>query len=173
VVLYFVTKRVVERHPTEAVPVIEPTSPATRVLVLANQTVEGRELMEELRSIDRAGHAEYFVCVPANPIDTGTAMYEGAVYMWDATVQAAQDRLDRTLAVLRSENLEAHGELGSFKPLKALEDAVGHFGPDRLVICTLPEDRSAWLRFDIVDRVRETYRLPVTHVVVNPQPVPA
>jgi GABA permease len=143
------------------------------VLVLANETVEGRELLDELRSIDRAGRAEYFVCVPANPIDTGTAMYEGAVYMWDATVQAAQERLDRTLAVLRSENLDAHGELGSFKPLKALEDAVGKFKPDRLVICTLPEERSAWLRFDIVDRARESYRIPVTHVVVNPAAVPA
>jgi GABA permease len=173
VVLYFVTKRVTERHPTEAVPVPEPTSPASRVLVLANETVEGRELLNELRSIDRSGRAKYFVCVPANPIDTGTAMYEGAVYMWDATVQAAQERLDRTLTVLRSENLDADGELGSFKPLKALEDAVGQFKPDRLVICTLPEERSAWLRFDIVDRARETYRLPVTHVVVDPQTVPA
>jgi GABA permease len=173
VALYFVTKRVNERRPTEVAPVPEPTSPASRVLVLANETVEGRELLEELRSIDRAGRAEYFVCVPANPIDTGTAMYEGAVYMWDATVEAAQARLDRTLTVLRSENLNAHGELGSFKPLKALEDAIREFNPDRLVICTLPEDRSAWLRFDIVERARETFRIPVTHVVVDPATVPA
>jgi GABA permease len=173
VILYFVTKRVTERRVTEPEPVVEPTTPASRVLVLANETVEGRELLDELRSIDRAGRAEYFVCVPANPIDTGTAMYEGAVYMWDATVQAAQDRLDRTLTVLRSENLDAHGELGSFKPLKALEEAVSEFRPDRLVICTLPEERSAWLRFDIVDQARERYRIPVTHVVVDPATVPA
>jgi GABA permease len=173
VVLYFVTKRVNERRTTETTPVVEPTSPASRVLVLANETVEGHELLEELRSIDRAGRAKYFVCVPANPIDTGTAMYEGAVYMWEATVQAAQERLDRTLTLLRSENLDAEGELGSFKPLKALEDAVGQFKPDRMVICTLPEDRSAWLRFDIVERARESYRLPVTHVVVDPETVPA
>ena len=173
VALYFVTKRVIERTPVETPPSVEPTTPARRVLVLANQTVEGRELLDELRSIDRAGRAEYFVCVPANPIDTGTAMHEGAVYIWDATVQAAQERLDRTLTVLRSEGLSAQGELGSFKPLKALEDAVGQFKPDRLVICTLPEERSGWLRFDIVERARETYALPVTHVVVDPAAVPA
>jgi GABA permease len=173
VVLYFVTKRVNDRRTAEPVHVPEPTSPASRVLVLANETVEGSELLDELRSIDQAGRAKYFVCVPANPIDTGTAMYEGAVYMWEATVQAAQERLDRTLSVLRSENLDAEGELGSFKPLKALEDAAGKFKPDRLVICTLPEDRSAWLRFDIVERARETYRIPVTHVVVDPETVPA
>jgi GABA permease len=75
--------------------------------------------------------------------------------------------------VLHSEGLQAQGELGSFKPLKALEDAVGRFKPDRLVICTLPEERSGWLRFDIVERARETYALPVTHVVVDPATVPA
>jgi GABA permease len=173
VVLYFVTKRVIERTKVEPPEPVAPTRPASRVLVLANQTVEGRELLEELRSIDRAGRATYFVCVPANPIDTGTAMLEGAVYMWDATVQAAQERLDRTLAVLRSEGLDARGELGSFKPLKALEDAVAEFAPDRLVICTLPEERSGWLRFDIVERAQEAYALPVTHVVVDAVAVPA
>jgi GABA permease len=172
VVLYFVTQRIRERE-VLAPPIPEPTAAPARVLVLANETVEGRELLDELRSIDRAGRAEYFVCVPANPIDTGTAMYQGAVYMWDATVQAAQERLDRTLAVLASENLEATGELGDYKPLKALADAVERFRPDRLVICTLPEQQSAWLRFDIVDRAREAHGLPVTHVVVQPAAVPA
>jgi GABA permease len=173
VALYFVTKRIIERTGVEPPQAVEPTKPATRVLVLANQTVEGRELLDELRSIDRAGRAEYFVCVPANPIDTGTAMHEGAVYMWDLTVQAAQERLDRTLTLLRSEGLDAHGELGSYKPMSALEHAVAEFAPDRLVICTLPEEISGWLRFDIVERARETYALPVTHVVVNPAAVPA
>ena len=173
VALYFVTKRIIERTGVEPPQAVEPTKPATRVLVLANQTVEGRELLDELRSIDRAGRAEYFVCVPANPIDTGTAMHEGAVYMWDLTVEAAQERLDRTLTLLRSEGLDAHGELGSYKPMSALEHAVAEFAPDRLVICTLPEEISGWLRFDIVERARETYALPVTHVVVNPAAVPA
>ena len=39
-----------------------------------------------------------------------------------------------------------------------------------LVICTHPEDRSAWLRYDVVDRARETYDIPVTHVVVESVP---
>ena len=108
-VLYFATKRVIERTGVEAPQPVEPTSPASRVLVLANETVEGSELLDELHSIDRAGSAEYFVCVPANPIDTGAAMHEGAVYMWDATVQAAQARLDRTLTALRSEGSTQKG----------------------------------------------------------------
>ncbi len=171
VVLYFMTKRFTDRQRVN-VPVVEATAPTRRVLVMANETVEGHELIEELKSIEGAGHAEYFVCVPANPIDTGTAMYEGAVYMWEATTQAAQKRLDRTLAVLHKNNLTATGELGSYKPLKALEDTAAKFGPDRLVICTLPEDSSAWLRFDLIDRIREKFKLPLTHVIVQPQPQP-
>jgi GABA permease len=171
VLLYALVVRLSARRAAEVPAPVTPTAPASRVLVLANETVEGRELLEELRSIDRAGKAEYFVCVPANPIDVGTAMYEGAVYMWDATVEAARARLDRTLTLLRSENLAADGALGSFKPLQALADAAAEFHPDRLVICTLPVERSAWLRFDIVDRARETFKLPVTHVVVNPDAV--
>ena len=127
------------------------------MLVLANETVEGDELIQELHRIDASGKAEYLICVPANPIDTGQAMHAGAVYLWDKTTEAAQARLDRTLEVLRAENLEATGQLGDYRPLRALATAVQEFNPDRLVICTHPEDRSAWLRYDVVDRARETY----------------
>jgi GABA permease len=171
-VLYVATKRMRSKPAAVPVAAAEPTGEAQRVLVLANETVEGTELLNELRAIDRAGKAEYFVCVPANPIDTGQAMHQGAVYMWDATVQAAQDRLDRTLTILRNENLAASGELGDYRPLRALAHAVETFHPDRLVICTHPVDRSAWLRYDVVDRAREAYpALPVTHIVVESAPL--
>jgi GABA permease len=91
-VVYVATKRLRKRPAVEPAAAAAPTGQAQRILVLANETVEGTELLDELGAIDRAGKAEYFVCVPANPIDTGQAMHQGAVYMWDATVQAAQDR---------------------------------------------------------------------------------
>jgi GABA permease len=70
--------------------------------------------------------------------------------------------------VLATEGLDASGELGDFRPLRALSNAVDEFKPDRLVICTHPEARSAWLRYEIVDRARESYpNLPVTHVIVE------
>jgi GABA permease len=167
VIIFFATKKLRERVPA-AVAAAEPAGDAHRVLVLANETVEGTELMDELRAIDKAGTATYFICVPANPIDTGQAMHEGALRIWDATAQAAQERLDRTLELLRAENLEVSGELGDYRPLRALADAVNEFSPDRLVICTHPPEQSAWLRYDVVDRAREAYpNLPVDHVVVQ------
>ncbi|WP_375432278.1 amino acid permease [uncultured Friedmanniella sp.] len=173
-VLYFATRSLRNRAPVEAVDKGPAAGgPATRVLVLANETVEGAELMDELTSIDQARSASYFVCVPANPIDTGQAMHRGAAFVWQATTEAAQARLNRTLDQLRTANLDADGALGDYRPLRALADAVEQFHPDRLVICTLPEDRSAWLRYDVVDRAREAYDIPVTHVVVQSTTVSA
>lgn len=164
IVLYVVTRwrgGSVEPTPTGAID----TTPARRVLVLANETVDASELVEELRQLDHDGRASYFVCVPANPVDTGQADRKGPVYVWDATIAAARERLENALDALRSHGLEADGALGDYRPLRALADFVREFEPDHLVICTMPATRSAWLRYDVVERARTTYDLPVTHVV--------
>ena len=143
-----------------------PQTGGTRVLVLANETVGGAELLNELRSIDAEGKAEYFVCVPANPVDTGQAEHTGAVWVWEETTKAAQARLDATLDILRSEGLHAQGELGELRPVQALAAAVKEFSPDRIVISTHPEVHSAWLRQDVVDKARAAYpAIPVRHIV--------
>jgi GABA permease len=70
---------------------------------------------------------------------------------------------------LRSENLEADGALGDYRPLRALADGVDTFHPDQIVIATLPAEYSVWHRFEVVDRARAEYsNLPVTHVVATP-----
>jgi GABA permease len=135
--------------------------------VLANETVGARELLDELRSIDAAGRARYFVCVPANPVDTGQAEVKGAVYVWQATVEAAQNRLESTLEALRSQGLDADGDLGDYRPLTALRQAVAAFHPDRIVIATHPEGRSTWLRHGVVDQARQQYDVPVAHIVAT------
>lgn len=59
----------------------------------------------------------------------------------------------------RSEDLEADGALGDYRPLRALADAVNSFHPDQIVIATLPLETSVWHRFDVVDRARRPPRL--------------
>jgi GABA permease len=167
--LYFITRwRGGSVDPTEA----EPTKhEAHRVLVLANETVGAHELLDELRRIDREGHAEYFVTVPANPVDTGQAELTGAVWVQAATVAAARARLDHTLATLRADGLSAEGDLGDFLPMRALHHAVETFAPDRLVIATHPEDYSTWLHHNLVARARRRYSaIPLTHVVAHGLP---
>ncbi|HYO32901.1 MAG TPA: amino acid permease [Nocardioidaceae bacterium] len=143
------------------------TGEAHRVLVLANETVGADELLEELRRIEGSTRAEYFVCVPANPVDTHQAQFKGAVFIWEATVNAAQERLDATLDILHREGFKADGALGDYRPMTALEAAVSQFDPDRLVISTHPEEYSSWLSQDLVGRARSRYSMPVNHVVVQ------
>ncbi len=144
-----------------------------KVLVLANQTVGAAELLDTLREIDAEGKAEYFVCVPANPVDTGQAEHSGAVWVWEETTRAAQERLDSTLAILRGDGLHADGELGDHRPMHALEEAVREFSPDRIVISTHTHGHSGWLHQDVVERARKEFAVPVRHVVVATEQVNA
>jgi GABA permease len=139
-----------------------PTGAAKRVLVLANEDPTDNELFDVVRRVDTQGRADYFICVPANPIDTGQAENTGPVYLWDATLEAAHRRLDTMLAALRSVGLHADGETGDERPMHALADAVERFRPDQLVIV---EDRSTWLRLQLAKRVRSAYAIPVTQVL--------
>jgi GABA permease len=139
-----------------------PSGKANRVLVLANKNVSTSELFDVLRRVDAKRRAEYFICVPVNPVDTGQAERTGPVFVLDATVIAAHERLDAILTALRDIGLSADGELGDYRPLRALDAAVRRFRPDQLVIA---EARSAWLRLGMVDRVRAAYPIPVLHVV--------
>jgi GABA permease len=145
-----------------------------RVLVLANETANSAELLDELRRIGADSAASYYVVVPASPIETGVAATHGPLDVMEATQEAAKARLQHTLSTLRSENLEADGALGDYRPLRALANAVDTFHPDQIVIATLPPEYSVWHRFEVVDRARAQYaNLPVTHVVATPVPAAA
>lgn len=105
IVLFWLNRMFVSRRPQT--PDVAPTSEHPhRVLVLANQTVESDELLDELRRIGADRDTTYYVVVPASPIDTGVANTHGPLDISEATQQAAQERLDSTLATLRSGDFE-------------------------------------------------------------------
>jgi GABA permease len=158
-VLYFVPRW--RRGPAKSEPTV-PTGKANRVLVLANKNVSTNELFDVVRRVDAQQRAEYFICVPVNPVDTGQAERTGPVFVLDATVAAARERLDAILTAMRDRGLSAAGELGDYRPLRALAAAVERFQPDQLVIA---EARSSWLRLGLVDKAHAAYPIPITHVV--------
>ncbi|WP_197382129.1 amino acid permease [Mycolicibacterium mengxianglii] len=164
-VLFAANKWFVKRRPQ--VPDDVSDGPPHRVLVLANQTLESDELLDELRRIGADQEAKYLVVVPASPVDTGAAATHGPRDVTEATQEAATARLNTTLSALQTENLDAQGELGDYRPLRALDHAVAKFGPDQIVIATLPPEFSVWQRFDVVDRARAQFNIPVTHVVTK------
>jgi len=165
--LYLGNKWFINRRPVaaETVATVKPN----RVLVLANETADSTELLDELRRIGADGAASYYVVVPASSIETGVAATHGPYDVMEATEREARDRLERTLSTLRRHDLEADGALGNYRPLRALADAVDTFHPDQIVIATLPPENSVWHRFEVVDRARSEYsNIPVIHVVSTP-----
>lgn len=167
IVLFLANRWFIRRRPAPAESAWAGDERPHRVLVLANQTVESSELLDELRRIGADRDAVYHVVVPASPIETGVAATHGPLDITEATRQAAQRRLDQTLNTLRSDGLRADGDLGDYRPLRALARAVETFRPDQIVISTLPPEDSVWQRFDVVDRARSEHQIPVTHVVAR------
>jgi hypothetical protein len=133
-----------------------------RILVVANETVGGEELLTILRSKAEGVQTRLLVVCPAlnSQLRTWASDEDGAR-------AAAQQRLDASLAQLRRDHIEAEGEVGDGDPLQAMEDALRTFGADEIVISTHPEGRSHWLERNVVGAARERFTVPITHVVVD------
>ena len=132
------------------------------VLVVANETLGGRSLLDAVRSRAAEGDARFVICVPQNRPRSGLVVYDDAVF------DAAQVRVDLALEFIRAEHIEAIGEVGDPDPYTATIDAVHAYRPSEIIISTYPETRSGWLRRDLIDRVRDATGLPVEHVVADP-----
>ena len=78
----------------------------------------------------------------------------------DGAREAAQERLDASLARLADAGVEARGEVGDGDPLQAIEDALRTFGADEVIISTHPEGRSHWLERGVVTRRAGALRRP-------------
>jgi DNA-binding LacI/PurR family transcriptional regulator len=132
-----------------------------RILVVANETVAGKPLIDAVRARAGGEEADVHVICPQNQPKHGYVIYDSMVR------EAAENRLQMTLALLREAGIEAHGEVMDPDPYAAIMDALGEQDYDEIVISTHPETRSGWLREGLVDRVRRAARRPVEHVVVD------
>jgi hypothetical protein len=126
-------------------------------LVVANQTAGSSELATHLKEIAAKAEGEslFIVVVPALGGD-GKAL------------AAAQAHLADVLAGLRDAGLVVSGLVGDPDPFTATLNALQFFRVTRVVISTLPETKSGWLRADLVERVRRYAVCPVEHFVANP-----
>jgi hypothetical protein len=135
-----------------------PNIASKTILVVANETLGGKELLDEVK--ERAdSDTRFILCVPQNKPAAGLVIYA------DAMFDAAQVRLDLALEVIRGMDIRAIGEVGDPDPFSATLDAVREYSPREIIISTYPATRSGWLRRDLIERVRDATGLPVTHVV--------
>jgi GABA permease len=133
-----------------------------RILVVANETVAGRSLRDEVVRRAQEGDAEVLVVTPA--LNTRIRHWTSDE---DTARAAAQIRLDESLASLSTDGIDARGVVGDDDPLQAIEDSLRMFPADEIVVSTHPPGRSNWLEHGIVERAGERFDLPITHVVVD------
>lgn len=134
-----------------------------RVLVVANETVGGEELLREIGERCRERRCEVLVLTPAL-VASRASHWASDV---DEAIELARQRMELSLIAIRELGLKARGEIGDSDPNVAIEDALRTFPADEIVISTHPPQRSRWLERGVVDRAREQIDLPITHVVVD------
>src|SRR5215216_3690403 len=132
-----------------------------RILVVANETVAGKPLIEAVKRRAGDDDVEVHVICPQNNPKHGYVIYDEHVR------EAAENRLRMTLALLREAGIEADGQVMDPDPYSAVMDALGEADYDEIVVSTHPETRSGWLRQGLVDRLQRAARRPVEHVVVD------
>jgi len=133
-----------------------------RILVVANETVGGGALREQVRERSEGRRTQVLVVTPALNSKLKTLTSDE-----DRAREQAQERLDESLVRLREAGIEADGQVGDGNPLQAIEDALRTFGADEIIISTHPEGRSHWLERGVVSGARERFDVPITHVVVD------
>jgi DNA-binding LacI/PurR family transcriptional regulator len=134
-------------------------SGVANVLVVANETVVGEALLDQIRERARSSPASFLLVCPQNDPT-------------EAPHPDAERRLRRTLSLLRADGIEAHGQIAHPDPHAAAMHAVRDERIDEIIVSTFPGERgSSWLRGDLVERLRKDTGLPVQHVVVEPEAV--
>lgn len=130
---------------------------AENVLVIANETVLGEPLLDRIREKSREGERVSFliICPQSDPTQ--------------GSHQQAESRLRAALARLRAEGIDAHGQVAHPDPFTAAMHAVRDERVDSILVSTFPEQRGSWLRRDLIGRLKSEAKVPVEHVVVQPE----
>ncbi len=154
-----------------------------RCLVVANRTLLGAELRDELRKRIEAGSSSFYLLVPNTSAadyqvvpDAGGVLppslawwatnYRGPATDEEASAEARQ-RLSLMLADLAALGVAAEGDLGSSQPLEAMEKVLTEHQFDEIIVATLPRRLSRWIRADLPRQAERRFRLPVTTITAK------
>ncbi len=147
-------RRAAGTRPVEHVVSDVTTQEGVNVLVVANETVLGEELLERIRTRAREGKASFLIVCPQS--DQRRPRHP-----------EAESRLWAAVFALRSEGVDAHGQVAHPDPYTAAMQAVHDERTDEIIVSTHPGERSGWLRRDLVGRLRSDAGVPVEHVIVE------
>jgi hypothetical protein len=147
--------------PVEHVVVEEAEDDGMRnVLVVANETVVGRPLIDRIRERAERGRASFLIISPQSDPSRGAH-------------PEAERRLRRALAELRGAGIEAHGQIAHPDPYTAAMQAIEDERVDEVIVSTFEPSRSPWMRRNLVQRLHNDAKVPVEHVVIPAEEVGA
>jgi hypothetical protein len=126
-------------------------------LVVANRTASSAPLHQALRAKAETDGDERRMFIIVVPQEGGEGLH----------ARRARGRLAQVVDRLRSDGLFAAGMIGDPDPYTATMNGVQFFRVDDIVISTLPETRSGWMRTDLIERVRRASGKPVEHVAAE------
>ena len=133
-----------------------------RILVIANESLEGDRVSDEIRA--RAGEAAELVVLA--PVLTSKAHFVTSDV--DRELEDARTRLHATLEWAERHGFAARGEVGDPNaPLASIEDELRRYGADEVIFVTHTSERRNWLELGMLERVQEELDIPVTHAVVD------
>ena len=126
---------------------------SANVLVVANETVLGSPLLDEIRARAAQSPAAFLIIAPQGDSE--------------GSYEEAEKRLLRAVTLLRSEGIEAHGQISHPDPFAAVLQTMEDERVDELIVSTFPNARSGWMRRDLLERLRDETKLPIKHVEVD------
>ena len=133
-----------------------------RYLIVANQTLNSQQLEENLRMRAAEGATHFHIVVPAtHPQDQATPVEGDAVEIANERLKAAIERFGELGPAVS-------GEVGTAEPLAAIRDAVDKDRCDSIIVVTLPQRRSRWMRRDLPNRLRRQFpKLLIDHLQLS------
>jgi hypothetical protein len=144
-----------------------PRTNGFRLLVVAAEAIEGKEVRDAV--VERArsggggeGGATVRVLAPA----LTKSRFEHAAGAVDRALEAADERLARSLAELREAGVEARGQLGDSDLRLAIQDALQTFPADEIVIVAHRDDPPP-LEPQGIEEAEQSFEPPITELYVS------
>jgi hypothetical protein len=145
-------------------------------LVVANQTLGGKELAERLQELMEDGPCGFHIVVPITQTQGSDHAIDGpwaplAVRDgYEVGRRLAEGRLMRELTRLRNEGAEADGDVVEPSPVDHIRELATRVTFDDVIVSTLPRRISRWLHLDLPHRIERATSLPMEHLISSAGP---
>ena len=152
----------------------------SRILVVANQTLGGSDILQSIRDRMTKGPCEFTLLVPAtanahreSTLESlsrrlaAVPLPEDARGAAEADYDHARRQLEIGIEQLQRLGANVDGDVGDANPLKAIEDTLTRRKYDEIILSTLPSGVSRWLGQDLPHKVTRKFKGPVTVVTAS------